>query len=92
MSKYNKPLKYLSVLPDRKKEISLIYKDHRVSEYIDELYQLIEYQMNIIQEQRAAIIAENHDDAWKQYYKTLDRYNQQSRKYFTQEELDSRKC
>jgi hypothetical protein len=87
-----KPLKYLSVLPERKKEIGLIYKDHRISEYIEELYELIEYQMRIIHEQRSAIVAEKHCDAWKQYYKTLDIYNEQSRRYFTKEELESRKC
>jgi hypothetical protein len=87
-----KALKYISVLPERKKEIAMIYKDHRVSEYIEELYTLIEYQMKMINEQRAAIVAERHNDAWKQYYKALELYDEQSRRYFTKEELESRKC
>lgn len=87
-----KTLKYLPVLPHNKKIIANIYKDNKISEHIDELYALIDYQMNIIAEQRSVIIADKHREAWKQYYRALDEYHSQSRKYFTQTELESRKC
>lgn len=92
MSKETKPLKYYPVSYGRKKEISNIYKDYRVTEHIEELYNLIEYQMKIISEQRQQIIADKHKDAWKHYYKSLDEYNESERRYFTAEELKARKC
>ena len=88
----SKKLKYLASLADSKKEIANIYKDHRVSEHIDDLYDLIDYQMQIISEQRTIIVADKHKEAWKQYYKSAEEYNIQSRRYFTQQELQSRKC
>lgn len=88
----NKLLKYLVVLPEIKKEIAGIYKDHRISEHLDSLYNLIDYQMKIIAEQRSVIIAEKHHEAWKQYYKSAEEYDTKTRKYFTQQELESRKC
>ena len=92
MPKETKPLKYLSVLPEKKKQIANIYKDYQVTEHIEELYQLIEYQMKIISDQRRQIIADKHKDAWKNYYKSLETYNESERRYFTEEELGARKC
>lgn len=92
MSKETKPLKYLPVLPEKKKQIANIYKDYLVTEHIEELYDLIYYQMKIISEQRRQIVADKHKDAWKHYYKSLDEYNQSERRFFTQEELELRKC
>lgn len=83
-------LKYVSVLPDTKKEIKKIYKDHRISEHLDCLYGLIEYQMRIIFEQRSVIIAEKHHEAWKQYYNAAEEYNTKNSKFFKQQELDNR--
>lgn len=88
----NKPLKYLEVLQAKKTEISNIYKDHRISEHIDNLYLIIEYQMKIISEQRTAIIADKHKEAWQKYYKSMDEYDTKSRKFFTDSELKARKC
>ena len=92
MSKETKPLKYLSILPEKKKQIANIYKDYQVTEHIEELYDLIDHQMKIISEQRRQIVADKHIDAWKHYYKSLDEYNQSEKRFFTQEELESRKC
>jgi hypothetical protein len=92
MSKETKALKYLSVLPDKKKQIANIYKDYQVTEHIEELYNLIDYQMKLISDQRRQIIADKHKNAWKHYYKSLDEYNESERRYFTEEELKARKC
>ena len=92
MPKEKKPLKYLSVLPDKKKRIANIYKDYQVTEHIEELYGLIDYQMKLISEQRRQIVADKHQDAWKHYYKALEEYNKSERRYFTQEELRARNC
>ena len=91
MPKETKTLKYLPVLPNKKKQIANIYKDYQVTEHIEELYGLIDYQINIISEQRQQIIADKHKDAWKHYYKSLDEYNECQRRYFTKEELEARK-
>ena len=92
MPKETKPLKYLSVLPEKKKQIANIYKDYQVTEHIEELYDLIDYQMKLISDQRRQIVADKHKDAWKHYYKSLDAYNESERRYFTKEELEARKC
>ena len=92
MTKETKALKYLPVLPDTKKKIANIYKDYQVTEHIEELYDLIDYQMKLISEHRRQITADKHQDAWKHYYKSLDEYNQSERRFFTKEELEARKC
>ena len=92
MSKETKSLKYLSVLPEKKKQIANIYKDYQVTEHIEELYDLIDYQMKLISEQRQQIVADKHKDAWKHYYKSLAEYNQSERRDFTEEELRTRNC
>jgi len=92
MPKETKSLKYLPVLPDKKKRIANIYKDYQVTEHIEELYGLIDYQMKLISEQRRQIVADKHQDAWKHYYKALEEYNQSERRYFTEEELRARNC
>lgn len=88
----SKALKYLPVLPSIKKDIANTYKDNKVSEHLEDLYNLIDYQMRIILEQTHVIVAEKHKDAWKQYNKSAQEYIQQSKKYFTKQELDSRSC
>ena len=92
MSKETKSLKYLSVLPEKKKQIANIYKDYQVTEHIEELYDLIDYQMKLISEQRQQIVADKHKDTWKHYYKSLAEYNQSERRFFTEEELRTRNC
>lgn len=89
MSKETKPLKYLAILPEKKKQIANVYKDYQVTEHIEELYELIDYQMKVISEQRQQIVADKHKDAWKQYYKSLDQYNEQERKYFSDKNYES---
>lgn len=92
MSKETKALKYLSVLPQKKKQIANIYKDYQVTEHIEELYDLIDYQMTLISDQRRQIVADKHKDAWQHYYKSLDEYDQSERRYFTEDELRARSC
>ena len=92
MPNETKPLKYLSVLPEKKKQIANIYKDYQVTEHIEELYDIIDYQMKIISEQRRHIVADKHKDAWKTYYKSLEEYNESERRYFTEQELRARNC
>ena len=92
MSKETKTLRYLSVLPQKKKQIANIYKDYQVTEHIEELYDLIDYQMKLISDQRRQIVADKHKDAWKHYYKSLDEYDQSGRRYFTDDELRARNC
>lgn len=84
-------LQYAAVFPQCKKEISLIYKDYRITQHIEDLYELIRYQQKLIQEQRQQIIADKHQEAWKQYYTIIDEYNLEKRRYYTQDELNARK-
>lgn len=79
----SKEIKYLSTLSDTKKQIANLYKDYRVSEHLDQLYELIDYQMKIIAEQRRQIIADKHLSAWNDYYRALEEYDEASRRYFS---------
>lgn len=83
----SKTLKYLITLPAEKNKIKNIYKDIRVSDHIEQLYDLIDYQHKVIAEQRSIIIADKHHKAWEQYYQSLDQYNLLERRQYTKEEL-----
>jgi len=59
--------KYEPMSPAKVKTIMESYKNEQVYDYIKELYELINYQKNMINEQRVEIIAMKHKEAWKRY-------------------------
>lgn len=59
--------KYEPMSPAKIKIIMDAYKNEQVYDYILELYELINYQKDIIYKQRTEIISLKHDKAWKQY-------------------------
>jgi hypothetical protein len=67
--------------PDKVKLIMEAYKNEQVYDYIMELYELVNYQKDIINQQRVQIIALKHKEAWKHYDRPLDQYNTEQRKY-----------
>lgn len=64
---YDMTLKYECVHPSRVNDILVKYKREPVLDYIKELFKLIDYQKNVIAEQRKFIIAVKHKEAWKRY-------------------------
>ena len=67
MAKQTKELIYKCINPENIRNIANTYKDHKVSEHIDDLYKLILYQLQEIHSYRSGTISEKHRDAWKQY-------------------------
>jgi hypothetical protein len=61
--------KYEPMSPTKVKTILEAYKNEQVYEYIQELYELIDYQRKMINEQRVEIIGLKHQSAWKHYDK-----------------------
>jgi len=59
--------KYEPMSPDKVKLIMEAYKNEQVYDYILELYELINYQKEMISQQRVEIIALKHKQSWKQY-------------------------
>ena len=59
--------KYEPMSPDKVKLIMEAYKHEQVYDYILELYELINYQKEIINQQRIEIIGLKHKEAWKRY-------------------------
>lgn len=59
--------KYEPMSPDKVKTIMEAYKHEQVYDYIMELYELINYQKDMISKQRIEIIALQHKEAWKRY-------------------------
>lgn len=59
--------KYEPMSPDKVKTIMDAYKNEQVYDYIMELYELIHYQKDMINQQRLEIIALKHKEAWKRY-------------------------
>jgi hypothetical protein len=66
MSQVN-PLRYEPMSPDKVKLILEAYKHEQIYEYILELYDLINYQKDIIKQQRIENIGLKHKQAWKHY-------------------------
>ena len=64
---WNGEFKYEPMSPDKVKLIMETYKDEQAYEYIMELYELINYQKNMISQQRVEIISLKHKEAWKRY-------------------------
>lgn len=61
--------KYEPMSPAKVKLIMDAYKNEQVYDYILELYELINYQKSMINEQRLEIIGLKHKKAWQQYDK-----------------------
>ena len=59
--------KYEPMSPDKVKLIMEAYKHEQVYGYILELYELINYQKEMIHQQRIEIIGLKHKEAWKRY-------------------------
>lgn len=59
--------KYEPMSPDKVKLIMEAYKHEQVYEYIMELYELINYQKEMINQQRVEIISLKHKESWKRY-------------------------
>lgn len=59
--------KYEPMSPDKIKLIMEAYKHEQVYDYIMELYELIHYQKDMINQQRLEIISLKHQEAWKRY-------------------------
>lgn len=67
MAKHNKKLIYQCIQPDNIKIIHNIYKEHKVAEHIEHLYQLILYQLQEIHSYRSGTIADKHREIWRNY-------------------------
>ena len=78
---YDMALKYEPMNSSTVNGILTRYKDHPALEYIKQLYKLIDYQKQIIWEQRKEIIAIKHKEAWQRYDKNPSNYDPQTRKY-----------
>ena len=80
MTKAN-PLKYDPVSTSKVNEVLSKYQGHEILSYIIDLFNLIEYQKQIIFEQEKKIIAFKHHVAWEQYNKPIESYDPATRKY-----------
>jgi hypothetical protein len=73
--------KYEPMSPDKVKLIMEAYKNEQVYDYIMELYELINYQKDIINQQRVEIIGLKHKSAWKHYDRPIEEYDTDKRSY-----------
>tara|TARA_B100002019_G_scaffold207167_1_gene179908 strand:- start:4266 stop:4577 length:312 start_codon:yes stop_codon:yes gene_type:complete len=96
MSKKDKlPLKYACFQPDVRQHISQVLDgvgNQELRGHINDLYDLIEWQMKQQLKQEAQMIAVKHLEAWKMYDRPLEEYDPKERRFFTEEELKGRKC
>lgn len=67
------PLKYLCFEPKIRQQIGLLKNstNQEIFDHIDELYDLIQYQILMIDSQRREIIAMKHEKAWSHYDKDV---------------------
>lgn len=77
--KHQIPLKYACL--DKFTDVVKNCKDDTLAKYLIELRDLISYQMEIIKEQRIAIVANKHSESWKHYDKPIENYDPKTRKY-----------
>ena len=75
--------KYTAIDPSKINEILSRYKGQEVLDYIIELYRIIDYQKDLINQQEKKMIAFKHNEAWKHYDKSIENYNPKTRKYET---------
>lgn len=78
---YDMRLKYEPMNPVIVNDILTRYKNHPSLDYIKELYKIIDYQKQIIWEQRKEIIAIKHKQAWQRYDKNPADYDVHTRQY-----------
>lgn len=78
---YDMTLKYEPMSESHVNKILIQYKHDEILDYIKQLWKLINYQKQIIWEQRKEIIAIKHQEAWKRYDKHPTNYDAQTRKY-----------
>lgn len=86
--------KYEPVNESRVNEILHKYKGQPVLDYIIELYRLIEYQRQLINQQEKQLIALKHSEAWKHYDKPEESYDPNTRRYSNRpsKSSDNRSC
>jgi hypothetical protein len=78
------PLKYECL--DRFQDVVKNCKDDIASKLLIEMFDLIRYQMQEIQNQRMEIIAYKHQKAWTHYDRPMDEYDTKQRKYIDKPE------
>ena len=85
MSKKDKlPLKYACIQPDIKQHISQVLDgvgNQELRGHINDLYDLIDWQMKQQLRQEAQMIAIKHMEAWKMYDKDIKEYDPETRSY-----------
>lgn len=86
------PLRYSCFQPEVRDHILSIEKHPEVCQHINDLYDLITYQMEQIFRKEHELTANRHKEAWKRYDKSIEDYDTVRRKYFSKEELEARKC
>lgn len=67
MTKQIKEIKYQCISKEVVTQIANVYKDYRVAEHIEDLYRLIQHQLEEIHKKRSEFIAFKHQIAWQQY-------------------------
>lgn len=85
-------IKYQCFQPEIRQYISSIESPSEVKDHINDLYELIFYQMKRISNQEADLVAIKHKSAWQHYDKCLDQYDKSQRRFLSQQELEARKC
>lgn len=86
------PLRYSCFQADVRDRIGSIEKHPEVCQHINDLYDLIAYQMEQIFRKEHELTANRHKEAWKRYDQPIENYDWVKRKFFTKEELEARKC
>jgi len=64
------PLKYNCFYPETRTRMLTKCDDTEIKQHLQELYNLIEYQMIMINDQRREIVAFKHKEGWKYYEKS----------------------
>lgn len=77
---WDQNFKYEPMSPDKVKLIMETYKNEQVYDYIMELYELVNYQKDMIKQQRVEIIALKHKEAWKRYDLPESRFTDETNK------------
>lgn len=86
------PLRFSCFVPEVRKHIASIEKHPDICKHINDLYELIAYQMHENHKQSAFIVAKKWQDAWKHYDRDADQYDKTKRRFFSAEELKAREC
>lgn len=72
---YDMTLKYEPMSESYVNKILIQYKHDEILDYIKQLWKLIDYQKQIIWQQRKEIIAIKHKEVWKRYDKHPTNYD-----------------